>query len=132
MKRDFDGVMERDANRYFVGSGPSCRGCHAHATSLDAPMDRMREASALWLEENSQSRQLEFVGVQRVRLQPPARAAIADFLAIAVIDLPDTVHDGFTQLVNATGADAFMPVSDVSDLALRQRPIGIAAEFGRG
>ena len=62
------------------------------------------------------------------RLDPQARAAIADFLSAAVIGAPDTLLDGFTQLANATGADEFMLVSDVFDPALRLRSIGIAAE----
>ena len=66
MKRDFDVVIERDADGYFVGSVPSCPGCHTQAKSLDALMERMREAIELWLEENGQAQQLDFVGVQRV------------------------------------------------------------------
>ena len=62
------------------------------------------------------------------QLHPQERAAIADFLAIAVIGSPATVRDGFTQLANATGANEFMLVSDVFDPELRLRSIGIAAE----
>jgi len=62
------------------------------------------------------------------RLEPQARAAIADFLSAAVIGAADTVLHGFTQLASATGADEFMLVSDVFDPALRLRSIGIAAE----
>ena len=66
------------------------------------------------------------------QLHPQERAAIADFLAIAVIGAAATVRDGFTQLANATGANEFMLVSDVFDPALRLRSIGIAAEVVRG
>ena len=62
------------------------------------------------------------------RLDPQARAAIADFLSAAVIGAPDAVQEGFTQLARATAADEFMLVSDVFDPALRLRSIGIAAE----
>ena len=76
---------------------------------------------------------------RRGRLQPPVkdfmaqrhpqeRAAIADFLAVAVIGGPQTVRDGFTQLARATGANEFMLVSDVFDPELRLRSIGIAAK----
>ena len=67
MKRDFDVVIERDADGYFVGSVPACPGCHTQAKSLDPLIERMREAINLWLEEHSEvSRQIDFVGVRRV------------------------------------------------------------------
>ena len=79
---------------------------------------------------------------RRGRLQPPVRdflaklhlqerAAIADFLAAAVIGAPDTVRDGFNRLAEATAANEFMLVSDVFDPELRLRSIGIAAEVLR-
>ncbi len=67
MKREFDVVIERDADGYFVGSVPTCPGCHTQAKSLDVLVERMREAIELWLEENGQAApQLDFIGVQRV------------------------------------------------------------------
>jgi luciferase family oxidoreductase group 1 len=61
------------------------------------------------------------------RLDPQARAGIADFLACAVVGGPDTVRDGLQQLANATQADEFLLVSDVFDPALRLRSLDIAA-----
>lgn len=61
------------------------------------------------------------------RLDPQARASIADFLACAVVGGPDTVRDGLQQLANATQADEFLLVSDVFDPALRLRSLDIAA-----
>jgi luciferase family oxidoreductase group 1 len=61
------------------------------------------------------------------QLHPQERAAIEDFLAIAVIGGPDKVHAGFTQLAQATNADEFMLVSDVFDPELRLRSLDIAA-----
>ena len=61
------------------------------------------------------------------RIDPQAKAAIADFLACAVIGGPDTVRAGLTQLAEATNADEFMIVSDVFDGALRLRSLDIAA-----
>ncbi len=62
------------------------------------------------------------------QLHPQERAAIADFLAVAVIGSPDIVREGLARLARATGANEFMLVSDVFDPALRMRSIGIAAE----
>ena len=66
------------------------------------------------------------------QLQPRERAAIADFLAAAVIGAPDTVREGFTRLAHATAANEFMLVSDLFDPELRLRSIGIAAEVLKG
>jgi luciferase family oxidoreductase group 1 len=58
---------------------------------------------------------------------PQERAAIADFLAAAVIGGPETVHKGLAALAQATDADEFMLVSDIFDPALRLRSLDIAA-----
>lgn len=65
------------------------------------------------------------------RLDTQARAAIADFLACAVVGGPDTVRAGLQHLADATQADEFMLVSDVFDPALRLRSLDIAAEAMR-
>jgi len=61
------------------------------------------------------------------QLHPQERAAIADFLAMAVIGGPSTVRSGFEQLAQATQADEFILVSDVFDADLRLRSLDIAA-----
>jgi predicted RNase H-like HicB family nuclease len=69
MSREFDVVIERDEEGYFVASVPSMPGCHTQARSLDELMARVREAIALCLEvEDASPDGLEFVGVQRVRV----------------------------------------------------------------
>jgi len=50
MSREFNVIIERDADRYFVASVPSLKGCHTQAKSLDEFMERIREAIALCLE----------------------------------------------------------------------------------
>ncbi|MDP2741958.1 MAG: LLM class flavin-dependent oxidoreductase [Hydrogenophaga sp.] len=61
-------------------------------------------------------------------LHPQERAAIADFLACAVIGSPDTVREGLHALVTATEADELMLVCDVFDPALRLRSLTLAAQ----
>ncbi len=51
MKRNFNVVIERDAEGYFVASVPELPGCHTQAKSLDALQRRIREAISLCLEE---------------------------------------------------------------------------------
>lgn len=67
MKREFDVLIEKDAEGYYVATVPALRGCHTQAQSLDQLMDRIREAIQLCLEvEGGDTQQLDFVGVQRV------------------------------------------------------------------
>lgn len=69
MGREFDVVVERDGEGYYVASVPTLKGCHTQARSLDELMDRIREAIELCLEvQGDVGEALDFVGVQRVRL----------------------------------------------------------------
>ena len=70
MKREFQVVIERDAEGYYVASVPELRGCHTQAKSLDELMERVREAIAVCLEvEGEDVPALEFIGVQRVLVE---------------------------------------------------------------
>jgi len=67
MTREFDVVIERDSDGYYVVSVPALHGGHTQARSLDTLMTRVREAIALCLEvENAPFEKMDFVGVQRV------------------------------------------------------------------
>ena len=67
MARVFNVIIERDAEGYYVASVPELPGCHTQAKSLDALMERIREAIQLCLEvESEEVPTQEFIGVQRV------------------------------------------------------------------
>jgi len=69
MVRDFDVVVERDEDGYYVASVPALHGCHTQAKSLDELVSRVQEAIRLCLEvEGEPAEALEFVGVQRIRV----------------------------------------------------------------
>jgi predicted RNase H-like HicB family nuclease len=69
MVREFDVVVERDEDGYYVASVPALRGCHTQAKSLDELVSRIQEAVELCLEvEGEPAEALEFVGVQRIRV----------------------------------------------------------------
>ena len=69
MTTEFDVVVERDSEGYYVASVPSLQGCYTQARSLDELMERVREVIALCLEEQGlPAEPLEFIGVQRVRI----------------------------------------------------------------
>jgi predicted RNase H-like HicB family nuclease len=70
MSREFNVIIERDADGYFVASVPSIPGCHTQAKSLDELMQRIREAIELCLEiDENPIESLEFVGVQRIAIE---------------------------------------------------------------
>ena len=56
MKREFDVVIERDSEGFYVASVPALHGCHTQAKSLDELMERVKEAIALCLEITEYSR----------------------------------------------------------------------------
>lgn len=75
MARQFDVVIERDSEGYYVASVPQIPACHTQAQSLDEVMLRVREAIELCLEvEGMPGQDLEFIGIQRVTI--PACAGI--------------------------------------------------------
>jgi predicted RNase H-like HicB family nuclease len=67
MAREFNVIIERDADGYYVASVPTLKGCHAQAGSLDELMVRIKEAIELCLEvEGDGLEPMDFIGVQRV------------------------------------------------------------------
>ena len=65
MTREFNVVIEKDLDGYFVASVPSLKGCHTQAKSLDLLLERVKEAIELCLEVEEPVTN-EFVGIQRV------------------------------------------------------------------
>lgn len=49
MGREFNVVVERDREGYYVASVPTLQGCHTQARSLDELMARIKEAIEKWL-----------------------------------------------------------------------------------
>jgi predicted RNase H-like HicB family nuclease len=69
VKREFDVVIERDAEGYYVASVPALPGCHTQAKTLDKLMERIREAAELCLEvQGDKVEPLEFVGLQKISI----------------------------------------------------------------
>jgi predicted RNase H-like HicB family nuclease len=69
MSWDFDVIVERDSEGYYVASVPGIHGCHTQARSLDELMVRVQEVIELCLEEHGPPAEtLEFIGVQRIRI----------------------------------------------------------------
>jgi predicted RNase H-like HicB family nuclease len=67
MTKEFNVVIEKDADGYFIATVPSLKGCHTQAKSLDVLMKRITEAIELCLEVEEPVSN-EFVGVQRIAI----------------------------------------------------------------
>ena len=67
LPRQFDVVIERDEEGYYIASVPQLPGCQTQARSLDEVTERIREAIELCLQvEGAPQHSLEFIGIQRI------------------------------------------------------------------
>ena len=72
MKKEFDAIIEKGEDGYFVAYVPELPGCVTQAKNLDALMKRLNEAIELYLETNKEflkGPKSEFVGIQRVEIE---------------------------------------------------------------
>jgi predicted RNase H-like HicB family nuclease len=73
VKREFNVIIEKDAEGYYVATVPALKGCHTQAKSLDVLMERVKEAIELCLEEESSAiYPYDFVGVQKITINEPS------------------------------------------------------------
>jgi predicted RNase H-like HicB family nuclease len=56
VKQQFDVLIERDEEGYYVASVPSLPGCHTQARSLEQLMERIKEAIRLYLDVENDRR----------------------------------------------------------------------------
>jgi predicted RNase H-like HicB family nuclease len=67
LQRQFDVVIERDEEGYYVASVLQLPACHTQAKSLDEVIERIREAVELCLAVVGPPEHiLEFIGIQRI------------------------------------------------------------------
>lgn len=66
---EFNVIIEKDSEGFFIASVPELKGCHTQAKSLDVLIKRTREAIALcWETEGDNLIQNEFIGIQKIAL----------------------------------------------------------------
>lgn len=61
MKKEFNVIIEKDEEGYYIATVPELKGCHTQAKSLDQLMERIKETIELCLEEQGQIYPNEFV-----------------------------------------------------------------------
>ena len=73
MKKDFNVIIEKDEDGFYIASVPALKGCHTQAKSLDVLMERTREAIELCLEDQSEPiYPIDFIGVQKITVNENA------------------------------------------------------------
>ena len=66
------------------------------------------------------------------RLDPQARAILADALGTAIVGAPETVRRGLDDFIGRTGADELMVTANIFDHAKRKQSFEIVAELHGG
>lgn len=69
---EFNVVIERDEDGFYIAYVPELPGCHTQAKDLNELMEHINEAIELYLEVNKdflKKPKAEFVGIQRVEVQ---------------------------------------------------------------
>ena len=69
MTKEFNVIIERDEEGYYIASVPELQGCHTQAKSLDKLMERIKEAIELCLEVEHELPSNQFIGVQRIAVE---------------------------------------------------------------
>ena len=66
-RKEFNVIIEKDEDGFFVADVPELPGCHTQAKSLDGLMKRVEEVISLCLEaQRGKISPLEFIGIQRL------------------------------------------------------------------
>ncbi len=66
MQKNFDVIIEKDQDGFYIATVPALKGCHTQAKSLDTLMERIKEVIELCLETQEAPITNDFIGVQRV------------------------------------------------------------------
>jgi predicted RNase H-like HicB family nuclease len=67
MKREYNIIIEKDTDGYYIGSVPELKGCHSQAKSIDELMIRMEEVIELCEEVLGKThKRTKFVGIQKM------------------------------------------------------------------
>jgi len=69
MKREYNIIIEKDSEGFYLGYVPELKGCHSQAKTIDELMIRMEEVISLCEEVHGKiRRKTMFVGIQKMVL----------------------------------------------------------------
>jgi predicted RNase H-like HicB family nuclease len=67
-QREFYVVIERDEDGYYVGEVPQLKGCYSQGETIDELIANMKEVIELCLEDETNEKLPEFIGIQKVSI----------------------------------------------------------------
>ena len=69
MKREYNIIIEKDSDGFYIGSVPELKGCNSQAKSMDQLMVRMKEVIELSeVVMGKRNKRTKFVGIQKMIL----------------------------------------------------------------
>lgn len=69
MRKKYNIIIERDEAGWFVSEVVELPGCHTQAKTMDALLERTKEAITAYLQENGKTDySQEYVGVQQIEV----------------------------------------------------------------
>ena len=69
MKKEFQIIIEKDQDGFFISEVVGLRGCHTQARTLEELISRTKEAIELYLEVSPLEYRNEYIGVQKLQLE---------------------------------------------------------------
>ncbi len=66
---DFNVIIERGEDGFYISEVVELPGCHTQGKTLDELMERTREAIELCLEEERKDTKIDFVGLQKIEIK---------------------------------------------------------------
>lgn len=69
MSKEFQIIIEKDQDGFYISEVIGLRGCHTQAKTLDELIERTKEAIELYLETKPLESVNEFVGMQKLLLE---------------------------------------------------------------
>jgi predicted RNase H-like HicB family nuclease len=73
MAREFEVIIEKGEDGYYIGSVVGIPGCFSQAKTIDELMKRMKEAVELCLETEEIMPKAKFMGIQKLELNNPSK-----------------------------------------------------------
>lgn len=73
MVREFEVIIEKGEDNYYIGSVVGLPGCFSQAKTIDELMKRMKEAVELCLEDEEPTTKTKFMGIQRLEIKNPTK-----------------------------------------------------------
>lgn len=65
-QQEFDVIIERDEDGYYVGEVPQLKGCYSQGETIDELLANIKEVIELCLEDEETESLSEFIGIQKV------------------------------------------------------------------